>query len=113
MFVKVTSAAPDGNVFDRVAMAVAGANEEAAEQPCQVDFIDQVDCIELVHHGNTGNFDQCDLEEAAGLVQNIDDDIAPAPENINTAAPTDTIFQGCGHSGQCKREKDGDNNMQP
>ncbi len=32
-FFKATSAAPDGNVFDRVATAVKGANEEAAEQP--------------------------------------------------------------------------------
>ena len=42
MFVKVTSAAPDGNVFDRVAMAVEGGNEVDAEQPPQVDFVEIV-----------------------------------------------------------------------
>ncbi len=75
-------------------MAVEGANEEAAEQPHQVDF------IELVHYGNTENFNLCDLKEAADLVENIDDNNAPAPGNISTAASTDTKFQGWGHSGQ-------------
>ncbi len=63
MFFKVTSAAPDGNVFVRLAMAVEVENEEAAEQPHQVDF------NVLVHNGNIGNFDQCDLEEAEILLK--------------------------------------------
>ncbi len=66
-----------------------------------------------MQRGNAGNFDQGDLHKAAELIENIDDDNAPAPENIPTAAPTDTIFQGWKHSGQCKREKDDVNNVQP
>ncbi len=69
-------------------MAVEGGNEVDAEQPPQVDFVEIVQC------SNTGNFDQCDLEEVADLVENIHDDNAPAPENMPTAVPTSTIFQG-------------------
>ncbi len=104
-FFKVTSAPPDGNVFDGELSAVEGENEEGAEQPSQHVFAEFMQ--------RNGNFDQCDLQEAAEIIENIDDDNAPAPENIPTAAPTDTIFQGWGHSGQCKREKDDVNYVQP
>ncbi len=66
-----------------------------------------------MHYGNAGNFDQCNLQEAAEMIENIDDNNAPAPENIFTDAPTDIIFQGWGHSGQCKSKKDDVNNVQP
>ncbi len=66
-----------------------------------------------MYHGNAGNFDQCNLQEASELLENIDDDNAPSLEYIPTVAPTDTMFQGQGHSGKCKREKDDVNNVQP
>ncbi len=40
------------------------------------------------------------LATVADLVENIDDDNTPTPENIPTAVPTDTILQGWGHRGQ-------------
>ncbi len=66
-----------------------------------------------MQRGNAGNFDQCDLQEEAELIENVDDNNAPAPENIPPAEPTDTIFQVWRHSGQCKREKYDVNNVQP
>ncbi len=93
-------------MFDGESSAVEGENEEGAEQPPQHDV------FEFMQHGNAGDFDQCNLQEAAELIENIDDDNAPAPENIPTTAPTDTIFRWR-HSGQCEREKDDVNNVQP
>ncbi len=49
-FFKGVSAAPDGDVFDRLATAMEGGNEEAAEQPPQKDI------IELANGENAGNF---------------------------------------------------------
>ncbi len=96
-FFKVTSAALDGNMLDRAATAVKGANEELAEKPHQVDF------IELVHCDNTGNIDKFHLEEAANVAENIDDNNSPAQENFPAAEPIDKLFQGCSYCGQCKR----------
>ncbi len=63
--------------------------------------------------GNGGNWDQCNLDEVADVVKNIDDDKVSALENVPLTELSDTMFQGEGHNGQCKREKGYVGNVHP
>ncbi len=90
-FFEVTVTATDGDVIDRKTTVGVKADETVEQTP-------QFELIELVQQGNNKNFDKADFKEAESLLEDLVNDIAHAPENIPTTAPTNIIFSGWRHS---------------